>query len=1492
VTITPRFFLIALALFPVPAIAQVVPLAVGSIAVTPDGSTTATRQSNTGGYDEVFFVKNTYTTPITVTITCFGRVNVTCTGTDITQITLAPGAQIDLLASYTVGAAGTGRLVVKAASGGLQDTGYVFVPVDNPAAPVVALRNHNGDNRDRSLCLTAGAGEAAAWQCGDLLVAHGLPGYATMGRERALTLLYNSAQAVPKPVVTAAVTQGALAPGAVFVRLSINGTPKDSATYTGWASGTRQIAIPHDAGADSSGIYAFTLLVRNIFVGSVLDATVSDTLIVVNRASSLYGAGWSLAGVEELRLNQPGSKVLWVGGDGSAKVYRSVGTDTYVGAAGGFRDTLVRFDSAGVSWWRRRLRHRVSVTYSDTGSAGRAKHMRTTNRVGQSTVFAWSKDTLKSIAVPPGISGTTYTLAYASGRLDKITDPAGRILDVTIASNRLTKIIDPDNAAYHTDFSYDAAGRMTGRTNRRGFTNRYGYANGLRVTADSVRLDTAAVTYGITTFTPWDERGLAVAPSGNTAVDTALAYTKIDGPRAAAVGDTAEFWVDRWGAPVRGRDPLGNETTVTRGDAANPALATRARTPDGRIVGAAYDAPRARLLWIADSTFEGTGTLQTVTTRFVYGQGSVPDSPTEVRTPVDTTKFAYDTALGLPDSVIAPGGHRTNFIYLTSGALKGRLQSVIERAVRVVDTVAWTRSLADLATAVLYDAWGNDSILTTPKGAQTTYEYDAYRRAVRVRDPLNHLVEYAYDPLNRPTSAAAYDPGAFTTLYSYNKVGAVDSVMDPRHVKRKWTYDAAGRPSAMRDDLGVTETPYFGPSGLVDSVRTRMGEVIRHRFDAAGQETALIYPAHPNLFSLPQGVHDYTVPGDSLAWTYDAVGRPLTVNSARSTVTLTYNKEGSTRSERQVVRNAAGQVTSDLTMRYWYDVGGRRTTVFNGTDTTFYTYGSDARLAKIKMQWIGISQPADSFFFFWDGLGRRDSIVYTNQAHVSFGYDRDGVLRAVCSRHLAPNPLGVDYLEQRVRYEVVNADGMPVTFRRNGGWLNGTATCSQLPSTVIELVSSYAYNARHFVVQAPGNTYNDTYAYDSSGNRVSHWRGTTQQDSLEYVPGSNRLARSRGLQTPGAWVSFSHDSVGSRKKEVGPNPYPSEPTRLYYYNSLGQMTGTKLYTGGNWTGGALWCLYDALGRRVYACDDGANMGVAAFDGDNVVRLASTWRYLQGPGIDDPLVGVYWNGGGWEKYYYLTDGRGRLLAFTDAAGSNRLSDVVFFQNGGNQDGSINRSNDYTNTRAETPTASGLSFYRNRYYDQNTGRWTQEDPIGLEGGLNLYTYAGNNPPMFTDPFGLKLCFLGEQGEVDELRRGTEDATNTIIVLDRRNCVVKWEARGREGFEELQDRFGEMVSSLIVFKVRFAGEGQNSHFLRETNTARVRRGDIGFPYEAGLGAFCPVGFTGQFTLGAMIAHELLGHGAGVVRQGRPYVDAIGLENLYHVARNQRTRCGARAQ
>jgi RHS repeat-associated protein len=47
-------------------------------------------------------------------------------------------------------------------------------------------------------------------------------------------------------------------------------------------------------------------------------------------------------------------------------------------------------------------------------------------------------------------------------------------------------------------------------------------------------------------------------------------------------------------------------------------------------------------------------------------------------------------------------------------------------------------------------------------------------------------------------------------------------------------------------------------------------------------------------------------------------------------------------------------------------------------------------------------------------------------------------------------------------------------------------------------------------------------------------------------------------------------------------------------------------------------------------------------------------------------------------------------------------------------------------------TGLHYNTFRYYDPDVGRFTTPDPIGLNGGLNLYQYAPN-PISWVDPLG---------------------------------------------------------------------------------------------------------------------------------------------------------------
>lgn len=168
-------------------------------------------------------------------------------------------------------------------------------------------------------------------------------------------------------------------------------------------------------------------------------------------------------------------------------------------------------------------------------------------------------------------------------------------------------------------------------------------------------------------------------------------------------------------------------------------------------------------------------------------------------------------------------------------------------------------------------------------------------------------------------------------------------------------------------------------------------------------------------------------------------------------------------------------------------------------------------------------------------------------------------------------------------------------------------------------------------------------------------------------------------------------------------------------------------------------------------------------------------------------------------------------------------------------------------------SGLTHRRNRQYDPETGRFTQEDPIGLAGGLNLYGFANGDPVNFSDPFGLKVCFEGSARTVQRFKAATERATDTQITLDKKNCVASFREGSDPRFDEYRRGFADLVADAAVYTVRytkiFNSEQISKYFIDVFEDYNA------LAYPARVGGKC-LRDQVPWSLSQLVAHELYHH------------------------------------
>ncbi|MEW6296042.1 MAG: RHS repeat-associated core domain-containing protein [Candidatus Diapherotrites archaeon] len=129
------------------------------------------------------------------------------------------------------------------------------------------------------------------------------------------------------------------------------------------------------------------------------------------------------------------------------------------------------------------------------------------------------------------------------------------------------------------------------------------------------------------------------------------------------------------------------------------------------------------------------------------------------------------------------------------------------------------------------------------------------------------------------------------------------------------------------------------------------------------------------------------------------------------------------------------------------------------------------------------------------------------------------------------------------------------------------------------------------------------------------------------------------------------------------------------------------------------------------------------------RLTYTW----GQGLPGGIGGLLDLNQGGSHYSYLYDGKGNVTALLDE-NANVAATYAYGPFGEPRVPSNYLSQPMQFSTKPYDENTGLSYYGYRFYVPALGRWLTRDPLGEEGGINLYGFAENNPINWVDPFGL--------------------------------------------------------------------------------------------------------------------------------------------------------------
>ena len=335
--------------------------------------------------------------------------------------------------------------------------------------------------------------------------------------------------------------------------------------------------------------------------------------------------------------------------------------------------------------------------------------------------------------------------------------------------------------------------------------------------------------------------------------------------------------------------------------------------------------------------------------------------------------------------------------------------------------------------------------------------------------------------------------------------------------------------------------------------------------------------------------------------------------------------------------------------------------------------------------------------YSYDAASRRTKLTVPGQADVTYGYDNANRPTTV-SQGAGTVTFGYDNANRRTSLTLAN--GVTAAYAYDAGSQLTAITYTQGATTVGTL----------------------TYAYDNAG-RISARGGTLFQSIFPAAVTSATYDADNRLT---AWAAASgtlnptYDANGRQITDGG----KGHGSHTLTWDARGRLTAIAATPAS--------FAYDAIGRRTTATIAGTATGYLYDGADIVQELAGATPnagVLTGGGIDERFSRT--TGGATSTF--LTDFLGSTVALADSTGAIKTNYAYDPYGVTSQTGAANTS-PYQYTGRENDGATGLYYYRARYYNPAWGRFISEDPIGLRGGVNLYQYAAADSLGVTDPSGM--------------------------------------------------------------------------------------------------------------------------------------------------------------